>query len=141
MDSYSFNPSQGEFAYSASNTNYGHVPSVEEWGTNNRSVRPSTSTSSLSAISQTSSSQAATPPVEGYAHAGESNVTRCEYFLIHCFPFPPDCHDRNTVFPFPHFRMSTLILRTLAGQKCILTNGTDSQSISLARLRLRLHEQ
>ncbi len=56
--------------------------SVNAWGVHhqaqhNRNVRPSTSTSSISAASHTSSSQANTPPVpENYN--GETDINRCE---------------------------------------------------------------
>ena len=91
---YTFSPS-GEFAYSAgsaSNGNgtghgspplpgsaghgTGHLSNVDpmDW---NRSVRPSTSASSLSAASHASSSQANTPPVDNGYGAGE-DISRCE---------------------------------------------------------------
>ncbi|EJD01055.1 uncharacterized protein FOMMEDRAFT_29831 [Fomitiporia mediterranea MF3/22] len=91
---YTFSPG-GEFAYnpsSASNGNganhgspplhgstghgTGHLSNVDpmDWG---RSVRPSTSASSLSAASHTSSSQANTPPVDNGYGAGE-DINRCE---------------------------------------------------------------
>lgn len=75
----------GEFAYSAGggasasggqqSPATGHLSSVDamDW---NRGVRPSTSTSSLSAASHASSSQANTPPVDQYG-AGE-DINRCE---------------------------------------------------------------
>lgn len=66
---YGSNQHQPDFAYSAGtlgNVGTGGAPSsldqtMDDW--NSRSVRPSTSASSLSAASQTSSSQAHTPPV------------------------------------------------------------------------------
>ncbi|KAF8897365.1 HSF-type DNA-binding-domain-containing protein [Infundibulicybe gibba] len=67
VDPYSFNSSQADFAYSAIPGTVGHAPSIDsmnDGGWNQqRSVRPSTSTSSISAASHTSSSQANTPPV------------------------------------------------------------------------------
>jgi len=77
VDPYNFNPSQAEFAYSAAAV--GHTTSIDSmndgqgWG--HRNVRPSTSTSSISAASHTSSSQANTPPVpENYN--GETDINR-----------------------------------------------------------------
>ncbi|THG94714.1 hypothetical protein EW145_g8089 [Phellinidium pouzarii] len=85
---YTFSPG-GDFAYSAggasngqgspplhSSQGTGHLSSVDamDWG---RSVRPSTSASSLSAASHTSSSQANTPPVDSTYGAGE-DINRCE---------------------------------------------------------------
>ncbi|KAL5530629.1 hypothetical protein ACEPAF_6887 [Sanghuangporus sanghuang] len=85
---YTFSPS-GDFAYtpggasngsgaghgsppvhSSAGHGTGHLSSVDpmDWG---RSVRPSTSASSLSAASHTSSSQANTPPVDNGYGAGE----------------------------------------------------------------------
>ncbi|KAF8165160.1 HSF-type DNA-binding-domain-containing protein [Crassisporium funariophilum] len=79
VDPYSFNPSQAEFAYSAIPGAVGHTATMESmndtngWG--HRNVRPSTSTSSISAASHTSSSQANTPPVpENYN--GETDINR-----------------------------------------------------------------
>ncbi|KAI1792903.1 HSF-type DNA-binding-domain-containing protein [Ganoderma leucocontextum] len=73
VDNYSFNPAQADFAYavdeqqSHSNGMYG-VPGT-------RTVRPSTSASSLS----TTSSAANTPGADGYANgAGDADITRCE---------------------------------------------------------------
>ncbi|KAH9943077.1 HSF-type DNA-binding-domain-containing protein [Epithele typhae] len=69
--SYSFNPAQGDFAYAVDENGshgsglYGAMPS--------RSVRPSTSASSLS----TTSSAANTPGADGYGNgAGEADITR-----------------------------------------------------------------
>ncbi|KAI0317000.1 HSF-type DNA-binding-domain-containing protein [Amylostereum chailletii] len=60
-----------EFAYAPPPQNHSHMDN--DWS---RSVRPSTSASSLSAASQTSSSQAHTPPVsDAY---GEADIHRCE---------------------------------------------------------------
>jgi hypothetical protein len=89
---YGSSQHQPEFAYSAaplSNVGTGGAaPSLDQtmddW--NSRSVRPSTSASSLSAASQTSSSQAHTPPVTD--NFDETGVHRCE------FPFPAK--------PIPH---------------------------------------
>ena len=79
VETYPFNPAQGDFAYAVDENNghghshahgngmYGGVPS--------RSVRPSTSASSLS----TTSSAANTPGGDGYGNgAGEADITRCE---------------------------------------------------------------
>ena len=77
VDPYSnFAPSQtGDFAYAAPAGSVG-TPVEMDGGWNSRSVRPSTSASSLSAASQTSSSQAHTPPVtDGF---GETDIHRCE---------------------------------------------------------------
>jgi hypothetical protein len=74
-DSYSFNPAQGDFAYSAAPMN-GSVDSLGGGWDSSRSVRPSTSASSLSAASHTSSSQARTPPA-GEHYAGETDINRC----------------------------------------------------------------
>jgi len=77
VDPYSFSTSPAEFAYSAAAV--GHTGSMDSmndshgWG--HRNVRPSTSTSSISAASHTSSSQANTPPVpENYN--GETDINR-----------------------------------------------------------------
>ena len=73
VDNYGFNPAQGDFAYAVdeqnqSNGMYGGVPGT-------RSVRPSTSASSLS----TTSSAANTPAADGYSNgAAEADITRCE---------------------------------------------------------------
>jgi hypothetical protein len=86
VDTYNhYGSSQPDFAYSA-----GPLPNVgaggagtpldqtmDEW--NSRSVRPSTSASSLSAASQTSSSQAHTPPVTD--NFEDTSVHRCELLL------------------------------------------------------------
>ncbi|KAH8113367.1 HSF-type DNA-binding-domain-containing protein [Phellopilus nigrolimitatus] len=84
---YTFSPG-GDFAYSAGGASNGqgspplhasqgtgHLSSVDamDW---NRSVRPSTSASSLSAASHASSSQANTPPIDN-GYAGE-DINRCE---------------------------------------------------------------
>ncbi len=77
VDNYSFNPAHGDFAYAVdeqqqqqqnhSNGMYG-VPG-------SRTVRPSTSASSLS----TTSSAANTPGADGYTNgAGDADITRCE---------------------------------------------------------------
>ena len=83
VDPYNFNASPAEFAYSAAAV--GHTTSMDSmndshgWG--HRDVRPSTSTSSISAASHTSSSQANTPPVpENYN--GETDINRCKYSLV-----------------------------------------------------------
>ncbi|CAA7259526.1 unnamed protein product [Cyclocybe aegerita] len=79
VDPYSFNNSQAEFAYSAIPGAVGHTASMNGMNDSNgwahRDVRPSTSTSSISAASHTSSSQANTPPVsENYN--GETDINR-----------------------------------------------------------------
>jgi hypothetical protein len=79
VDSYGFNPSHAEFAYSA-------VPADSMDGTHgwnghhhaNRNQRPSTSASSISAASHTSSSQANTPPVTDTYGGGETDINRCK---------------------------------------------------------------
>jgi len=83
-----FSNSQAEFAYSAipahtsslvddgghANTNGG-----AGWGGHRGGVvRPSTSTSSISAASHTSSSQANTPPVVADNYHGDTDINRCE---------------------------------------------------------------
>jgi hypothetical protein len=79
---YGSNQHQADFAYSAGplgNVGTGGAPTsldqtMDDW--NSRSVRPSTSASSLSAASQTSSSQAHTPPVTD--HFEDTGIHRCE---------------------------------------------------------------
>ncbi|KAG6855026.1 hypothetical protein C0991_005955 [Blastosporella zonata] len=70
VDSYSFNASQGEFAYSAVPGSVSHTPSMDSMSDghswSHRNIRPSTSTSSISAASHTSSTHATTPPVADY---------------------------------------------------------------------------
>jgi hypothetical protein len=85
VDPYSFNNSQAEFAYSAIPGAVGPTASMDSmteangWG--HRNVRPSTSTSSISAASHTSSSQANTPPVpENYN--GETDINRCKLSIL-----------------------------------------------------------
>jgi hypothetical protein len=91
-DPYGFTPSQAEFAYSALPGAVNHASNMDSIndnttnGWNHRNVRPSTSTSSISAASHTSSSQANTPPVsENYN--GETDISRCKshsfLFLSH----------------------------------------------------------
>jgi len=89
VDPYSFSNSQADFAYSAIPNHHqpqqhhhhqvAHAASMESmndgWG---RNVRPSTSTSSISAASHTSSSQANTPPIQEN-YNGETDINRCEY--------------------------------------------------------------
>ncbi|TFY79400.1 hypothetical protein EWM64_g4613 [Hericium alpestre] len=79
VDNYgNFAPSQSEFAYGAPGSGVGvgtpgGLDTIDgSW--NSRSVRPSTSASSLSAASQTSSSQAHTPPVTD--NFGETDIHR-----------------------------------------------------------------
>ena len=82
VDPYSFSNSQAEFAYSAIPGAVGHTASLDSmndasgWG--QRNVRPSTSTSSISAASHTSSSQANTPPVPDN-YNGETDINRCKF--------------------------------------------------------------
>lgn len=83
VDPYSFNPSQAEFAYSAIPGQVGSTASMDtmngggadSWS--HRNVRPSTSTSSISAASHTSSSQANTPPVPDN-YANDTDINRCK---------------------------------------------------------------
>ncbi|KAF8205128.1 HSF-type DNA-binding-domain-containing protein [Pholiota molesta] len=86
VDPYSFANSQADFAYSAipgqgsMDSSLSNGDGVNGWGVHSpqhgRNVRPSTSTSSISAASHTSSSQANTPPVpENYN--GETDINRC----------------------------------------------------------------
>ncbi|KAI0650031.1 HSF-type DNA-binding-domain-containing protein [Trametes meyenii] len=78
VDTYSsFNPSQAEFAYGAVDDggHGGHSNGMYSALPGSRSVRPSTSASSLS----TTSSAANTPGGDGYgAGAGDADITRCE---------------------------------------------------------------
>ncbi|KAI0723368.1 HSF-type DNA-binding-domain-containing protein [Earliella scabrosa] len=68
-DSYNFNPAQADFAYAVDETS-GHPNGI--YG-GMRSVRPSTSASSLS----TTSSAANTPGADGYGNgAGDADITR-----------------------------------------------------------------
>ncbi|KAG6837946.1 hypothetical protein H0H93_008340 [Arthromyces matolae] len=77
VDNYSFNPSQADFAYSAVPGSVSHTSSMDSvsdgHGWNHRNVRPSTSTSSISAASHTSSTQATTPPVPENYHETDIN--------------------------------------------------------------------
>ena len=87
VDTYSHyggsNQHQPDFAYSAAplnNVGTAGAPTsldqtMDDW--NSRSVRPSTSASSLSAASQTSSSQAHTPPVTDQFE--DTGIHRCEF--------------------------------------------------------------
>ncbi len=87
VDPYGFNNSQAEFAYSAIPNHHqvGHATSMESMhdanGWSTRNVRPSTATSSISAASHTSSSQANTPPIQENYH-GETDINRCEFFKL-----------------------------------------------------------
>lgn len=83
VDPYSFNPGHAEFAYSAVPGNVGTTSSVESidghsgWNhPGSRSGRPSTSTSSISAASHASSSQANTP--DHYGGGGDTDINRCK---------------------------------------------------------------
>lgn len=90
VDPYSFSNSQAEFAYSAIPGAVGHSASMESIndanGWHRNAVRPSTSTSSISAASHTSSSQANTPPVAENYH-GETDINRCECFYYIFFRY------------------------------------------------------
>lgn len=83
VDPYGFNPSQAEFAYSAVPGAVGTTSSIQAMEHHNgwhhpdsRSGRPSTSTSSISAASHASSSQARTP--DHYGGGGETDINRCK---------------------------------------------------------------
>ncbi|KAG6832958.1 hypothetical protein H0H92_004842 [Tricholoma furcatifolium] len=75
VDNYSFNSSHGDFAYNAGTVS--HASSMDSmtdshsW--NHRNLRPSTSTSSISAASHSSSTQATTPPVSENYHETDIN--------------------------------------------------------------------
>ena len=93
VDTYNhYGSSQPDFAYSAGplgsvGAGSAGAPldqTMDDW--NSRSVRPSTSASSLSAASQTSSSQAHTPPVTD--NFEDTTVHRCEFFLSNWTPAP-----------------------------------------------------
>ena len=75
VDPYGFSSHtpQAEFAYSAQPSSMEGMNDGNGWA--HRNVRPSTSTSSISAASHTSSSQANTPPVAEYS--GETDINRC----------------------------------------------------------------
>ncbi|KAG6880292.1 hypothetical protein C0992_000069 [Termitomyces sp. T32_za158] len=77
VDSYSFNTSQGDFAYSAVPSNVSHQTSIDSMNDghswSHRNIRPSTSTSSMSAASHSSSTQATTPPVSENYHDTDIN--------------------------------------------------------------------
>ncbi|KAF8639698.1 hypothetical protein AX17_000960 [Amanita inopinata Kibby_2008] len=83
VDPYNFSSSQADFAYSTMPAGAVGQPSPMDAindGWNHRNVRPSTATSSISAASHTSSSQANTPPVpESYNH--DTDINRCESIL------------------------------------------------------------
>jgi hypothetical protein len=78
VDPYSFSTSHADFAYSA----IGHTAAMDSMnegqGWNQRNIRPSTSTSSISAASH-ASSQAATPPIPENYH-GDTDINRCKSF-------------------------------------------------------------
>jgi hypothetical protein len=81
VDSYGFPAGHAEFAYSAvgSATSIDSMDGRSAWGHHAQSgARPSTSTSSISAASHTSSSQANTPPLGDAYGAGEADINRCE---------------------------------------------------------------
>lgn len=83
VDPYSFNNSQADFAYSGIPSAVGHsspMDSMNDGNWNHRNVRPSTSTSSISAASHTSSSQANTPPVPDN-YNGDTDINRCKYWI------------------------------------------------------------
>ncbi|KAG6911681.1 hypothetical protein DXG01_007931 [Tephrocybe rancida] len=77
VDSYSFNPGQADFAYSAVPGPVSQSSSMDSMsdghGWSHRNVRPSTSTSSISAASHSSSTQATTPPVAENYHETDIN--------------------------------------------------------------------
>lgn len=87
VDPYSFNTSHADFAYSA----IAHTPSVDSMNDgqswNQRNIRPSTSTSSISAASH-ASSQAATPPIPENYH-GDTDINRCKSFGFFPLFTPP----------------------------------------------------
>jgi hypothetical protein len=76
VDPYSFSTSHADFAYSA----IGHTASIDSMNDaqawNHRHIRPSTSTSSISAASH-ASSQATTPPISENYH-GDTDINRCK---------------------------------------------------------------
>lgn len=74
-DGYGFNPAQADFAYAAVDDHHGSAHPQSSHGIYGRSVRPSTSASSLSG----SSSAANTPGADGYGQTGEgADINRCE---------------------------------------------------------------
>lgn len=93
VESYSYGGGHNDFTYSSggasnggqtsppmhtsvSGQGTGHLSNVDmEWG---RSVRPSTSASSLSAASHTSSSQANTPPNVDNGYGAGEDINRCK---------------------------------------------------------------
>jgi hypothetical protein len=87
VDPYSFNPSQADFAYSAGpvGPTVGMDSMNDGHGWNNRHIRPSTSTSSISAASHTSSTQAATPPIQENYH-GDTDISRCKSLPLCALP-------------------------------------------------------
>ncbi|KAF9246959.1 HSF-type DNA-binding-domain-containing protein [Melanogaster broomeanus] len=79
VDPYGFHSNQAEFAYSAvgSNASIDSMDGRNGWGHPTHSAqRPSTSTSSISAASHTSSSQANTPPLNDGYNAADTDVNR-----------------------------------------------------------------
>ena len=76
VDAYdNLNPAQVDFAYAAVDESNGHANGMYGSVAGARSVRPSTSASSLS----TTSSAANTPGADGYGNgAGDADITRCE---------------------------------------------------------------
>lgn len=76
-DAYGFNPAQADFAYGAVDDHHSGAHSQNSHGMYARTVRPSTSASSLSG----SSSAANTPGADGYGQAGPGenvDISRCE---------------------------------------------------------------
>lgn len=76
-DAYGFNPAQADFAYGAVDDHHSGGHSQNSHGMYARTVRPSTSASSLSG----SSSAANTPGADGYGQAGPGenvDISRCE---------------------------------------------------------------
>lgn len=78
VDPYGFTSGQAEFAYSAVGSNPS-MDSMDRNGWGHHAQRPSTSASSISAASHTSSSQAHTPPLDGYA---DTDINRCEFYSL-----------------------------------------------------------
>ncbi|KAI0921551.1 hypothetical protein AcV7_008223 [Taiwanofungus camphoratus] len=77
VDPYNFNPAQADFAYGAVDDSHSHSHGMYGGGlSGSRSVRPSTSASSLS----TSSSAANTPGADGFGAggAGDADINRYE---------------------------------------------------------------
>lgn len=84
VDTYSFNSSQPDFAYSSIPGAVSHATGMDTMNDSNswshRNLRPSTSTSSISAASHTSSSQANTPPIPDN-YGANTDINRCESWM------------------------------------------------------------